>query len=81
MSSLFKITQTVYMIASNRIVQPVVVKKISEDGSMYLVGFERSGAFWVHEDRLFSRKEDAETYLKHFKKERRGVRKYRDKLH
>ena len=79
--SLFKITQTVYMIASNRIVQPVVVKKISEDGSMYLVGFERAGQMWVSEDRLFARQEDAETYLRHFKKERNGVRSYRDKLH
>ena len=79
--SRFKITQTVYMTASNRIVQPVIVKKISEDGSMYLVGFERSGEFWVHEERLFARQEDAETYLKHFKKDRRGVRKYRDNLH
>ena len=79
--SKFKVTQTVYMIASNRIVQPVIVKKISEDEKTYLVGFEMAGEMWINEGRLFANKEKAEAYLKQFKKDRKGVRKYREKLH
>ena len=59
--SKYKLNQTVYMIASNRIVQPVVVKKT--DDNQYLVGFERSGEMWVSESRLFASQEDAEKYL------------------
>lgn len=77
--SKFKVTQTVYMIASNRIVQPVIVRSIDED--MHLVGFEMAGNLWVHESRLFAKEEEAEAYLKQFKKDRKGIRQYRNKLH
>ena len=57
----YKVNQTVYMIASNRIVQPVVVKKTEDN--QYLVGFERSGEMWVSESRLFASQEDANESL------------------
>ena len=59
--SKYKLNQTVYMIASNRIVQPVVVKKT--DDNQYLVGFERSGEMQVSESRLFASMEDANEAL------------------
>ena len=59
--SKFKVNQTVYMIASNRIVQPVSVKKIEDN--RYLVGFERSGEMWISENRLFASQEDANESL------------------
>ena len=76
--SRFKVAQTVYMIASNRIVQPVVVKKIDDD--MYLVGFERSGETWVPEDRLYARKEEAERSLEAVTFEQPKVITYIDKV-
>ena len=75
----FSPRQLVYIIASNRIVQPVTVRDSIDD--MYLVEFERSGSLWVHEERLFESYERADAYLQEFKKSRRDVRDYRQKLH
>ena len=79
MMNRFSPRQIVYMIASNRIVQPVTVRDFIDD--MYLVEFERSGSLWVHEDRLFDSHERADAYLKEFKKSRMNVKNYRQKLH
>ena len=79
--SKYKVTQTVYMIASNKIVQPVIIKRISDDERSYLVGFEMAGEMWIPESRLFSNIEAAKAYLEQFKKERKSVRRYQDKLH
>ena len=59
--SKFKVNQTVYMIASNRIVQPIIIKRIEDN--QYLVGFERSGEMWVSESRLFASQKDANESL------------------
>ena len=59
--SKFKVNQPVYMIVSNRIVQPVIIKRMEDN--QYLVGFERSGEMWVSENRLFASQEDANNYL------------------
>ena len=76
--SKFKVNQTVYMIASNRIVQPVVVKKTGD--SQYLVGFERSGEMWVSENRLFASQEDANNYLGEITFQQPKVLTYIDKV-
>ena len=65
----FSSGQIVYMIASNRIVQPVKVRDSLND--MYLVQFEKSGSMWVQEDRLFDSKALAEKYLRKLKKRRK----------
>ena len=81
MSPKFRVTQPVYMVASNRMVQLVTVKQIDYDKKLYLVGFESAGGIWVNENRLFAEEAEAVKYLKQFKKDRENVRKYRDKLH
>ena len=74
----YKVNQTVYMIASNRIVQPVVVKKTEDN--QYLVGFERSGEMWVSESRLFASQEDANNYLGEITFQQPKVLTYIDKV-
>ena len=54
--SKYNIMQPVYMIASNRIVQPVIIKDII--GDMYLVSFESSGTLWLPESRLFASRDE-----------------------
>ena len=76
--SKFKVKQTVYMIASNRIVQPVIIKRI--DDNQYLVGFERSGEMWVSENRLFASQEDANNYLGEITFQQPKVLTYIDKV-
>ena len=76
--SKFKVNQTVYMIASNRIVQPVSVKKIEDN--RYLVGFERSGEMWISENRLFASQEDANESLGEINFQQPKVLTYIDKV-
>ena len=80
MSPKFRVTQPVFMVAANRLVQPVVIKKILYDEKAYLVGFESAGELKIPESRLFASREEAEAYLVQFKKDRADARKYRDKL-
>ena len=76
--SKFKVNQPVYMIVSNRIVQPVIIKRI--DDNQYLVGFERSGEMWVSENRLFASQEDANNYLGEITFQQPKVLTYIDKV-
>ena len=76
--SRFKVNQTVYMIASNRIVQPVIVKRI--DDNRYLVGFEKSGEIWVSESRLFVSQTDANESLGEINFHQPKVLTYIDKV-
>lgn len=71
----FNVTQMVYMIASNRIVQPVVINSILED-DWYVVGYESSEGLCVSESQLFVNRDEAEDYLKQCMRARRGVRQY-----
>ena len=75
----YYVTQPVYMVASNRMVQPVFVK--DNIGDMYLVKFESSGSIWLHESRLFPSRNEASNYLKQFRQARQGKRSYREILH
>ena len=74
----YHVTQPVYIVASNRMVQSVTVKDYL--GDMYLVGFESAGSLWLPESRLFPSRSEAARYLKEFKDSRKDRRKHRDRL-
>ena len=70
----FKTDQQVYMLASNRIVQPVTIKAILF--GMCRVGFECSGDIWIPESRLYASKEEAEANLPEYQPAYPNVRTY-----
>ena len=80
MSNKFQIGQIYYMIATNRIVQPVTIIRIRENKC--LVKLERSGEMWVTENRLFENKADAEKAIseKRFTLDQPQMLSYIDKL-
>ena len=74
----YAITQLVYIVASNRLVQPVTIRDRLED--MYLVNFESSGSMWIHESRIFPSRKEAAVFLKEFKESRKDKIKHMDRL-
>ena len=76
--SKFKPSQLVYIVVSNRYIQPVTIQR--QDDNKYLVKLERAGEMWVDESRLFANREAAEMSLQQFELEHPRLLSYIDKL-
>jgi len=74
----YKIGQHVYILASNCMVQEVVVR--GENDHIYTLKLEQAGMIQLPEERIYARRETAEELIRQLRRERDHRPSYLEKL-